>query len=561
MPSVPLKRRLAAIMATDVVGYSRLMESDEERTLALVKAMHSDVVEPNIERNGGRIFKLIGDGTLSVFDSVTGAVECAMAIQGELMDGAAQGNRPPIRIGINLADVLVDGSDMFGDGVNVASRIEANALPGGICVTDGVYHQIATRFGAEFIEGGETRLKNIERPVRVWHWQPRRIGAVDAVPLLPDETAPSRGAEKVLVRVAFTSSALSDHQNIAGLTASSIEQFLSDRRWVDVAPTSTTDLSIRAHDYTVSIGVFGAGPFRLSARFGSTTATSILWSRVFDLPADRYMDAMESIAAEIVSLVVDRVLLTSSKDVARKPEASWSAYENFLYGRMLDAKHLLWEAERYFNRATQLDPGLIEAHTMHAIALTHTFSMDGAADRLQRAEEVSRIALSLDNNDAFAHYAAALVQLFMRSYEGAKSHYRKARNLAPSDIEIRADFAEFLHYVGDLEAAAAEIEECFRRSTHPPVWFWGVRGIIRLQQGHADDVVEDFENVPSKSWRTLILLAAAHASRGDEMRREYYEAQARGLQPDLGPELLRLVFPYQNQDALGKLLRALGTAA
>lgn len=108
------------------------------------------------------------------------------------------------------------------------------------------------------------------------------------------------------------------------------------------------------------------------------------------------MDAIESVAAEIVSLVVDKVLQVSSKAVATKPESSWSAYENFLYGRMLDAKHLLWEAERFFERAAQLDPGLIEAHTMHAIALTHTFSMEGTPERLQRAGDVSRIALRLD---------------------------------------------------------------------------------------------------------------------------------------------------------------------
>lgn len=559
MPSVPLKRRLAAIMATDVVGYSRLMESDEEATLALVKAIHSDVVEPNIERNGGRIFKLIGDGTLSVFDSVTGAVECAMAIQGELTTGTGEGTRPAIRIGINLADVLVDGSDMFGDGVNVASRIEANASPGGICVTDGVYHQIATRLGAEFVEGGEKRLKNIERPVRVWHWQPRRTGVVDASFSAADETTSPRSAEKVLVRVAFTS-ALPGEQDVAELITSSIEQFLSDRRWIEVAPTSVASVGIRPHDYTVSIGVHGAGPFRLNVRFGVTTATSILWSRAFDLPADCQIDVIESIAAEIVSLVVDRVLQVSSKAVARRPESSWSAYDNFLYGRMLDAKHLIWEAERFFDRATQLDPELIEAHTMHAIALTHRFSMEGAPDHLQRAEEISRIALRLDNNDAFAHYAAALVQLMMRNYEGAKSHYRKARDLAPSDVEIRADFAELFHYVGDLETADAEIEECFRRSMHPPVWFWTIRGIIRLQQGRADEAAQDFENVPVKSWRTLILLAASHALRGDDVRRAHCEVEARRLQPDLGPEFLRLVFPYQSDNALAKLLRAFGTA-
>ncbi|KRB53238.1 adenylate cyclase [Rhizobium sp. Root708] len=556
MPSVPPKRRLAAIMATDVVGYSRLMESDEETTLALVKAIHSDVVEPNIERNGGRIFKLIGDGTLSVFDSVTGAVECAIAIQAELTNGTGEGTRAAIRIGINLADVLVDGSDMFGDGVNIASRIEANASPGGICVTDGVYHRIATRLGADFVEGGEKRLKNIERPVRVWHWQPRRTGAVNAARSPVDETLSSPSAEKVLVRVAFTA-ALSGEQDIAESVTSSIEQFLSERRWIEVAPTSVAGVGMRAHDYTVSIGVHEAGPFRLNVRFGATTATSILWSRAFDLPADCQIDAIESIAAEIVSLVVDRVLQVSSKSVARKPEASWSAYENFLYGRMLDAKHLLLEAEGFFARATQLDPELIEAHTMHAIALTHSFSMEGAPERLQRAEEISRIALRLDNNDAFAHYAAALVQLMMRNYGRAKSHYRKARDLAPSDVEIRADFAELFHYVGDLETADAEIEECFRRSTHPPVWFWAIRGIIRLQQGRAG---EDFENVPVKSWRTLILLAAAHALRGDDVRRARCEAEARRLQPALGPEFLRLVFPYQSDDALAKLLRAFKAA-
>ncbi len=559
MASVPVKRRLAAIMATDVVGFARLMESDEEATLALIKALQAEVLAPNIERNGGRIFKLIGDGTLSVFDSVSGAVECAMAIQRELVRREPESARTVLRIGINLADVLVDGSDMFGDGVNVASRIEAGAAPGGICITDGVYHQIAARLGVEFVEGGEKRLKNIERPVRVWHWQPRHAGTVNAERSRIVES-PSFDAEKVLVRVGVISSPLPHQQEVVELITSCLEQFLSDRHWIDVASVSAADMGSRNHDYTVSIGVHGAGLFRLNVRFLRSSATSILWSRTFDLPADYDIDAIESVAADIVSLVVDKVLSTASYTIAKRPAASWSAYENFLYGRMLDAKHLLPEAEPFYRKATELDPALIDAHATYAIALAFRFSMEGVIERLHHADEISRTALQLDNNHAFSHYAAALVQLSMRNYDGAESHYVKARDLAPGDVEIRADHAEFLHYVGDLDKAANEIDECFRKSKYPPVWFWTVRGIIRFQQGRPDAAVQDFENLPNKSWRTLILLAAAHASCGDEARRGSREVEARSLQPALSPELVRRTFPYRDEDAIAKLLGAFGTA-
>ncbi|UVD55508.1 adenylate/guanylate cyclase domain-containing protein [Rhizobium sp. Pop5] len=547
-------------MATDVVGYARLMESNEEATLVQIKALQADVIAPNIERNGGRIFKLIGDGTLSVFDSATGAVECAMAIQSELVRREPENTHMVLRIGINLADVLVDGTDMFGDGVNVASRVEASAVPGGICITDGVYHQIAARIGGEFVEGGEKRLKNIERPVRVWHWQPSHTGAGKAESL-PIAESVSLDPEKVLVRIGIIFSPLPHQQEVMGLVTAGLEQFLSDRHWIDVASASATEMGRRAHDYTVSIGVHGAGPFRLNVRFLRTSATSILWSRAFDLPADCDIDAIELVATGVVSLVVDKVLSAASTTVARKPEASWSAYENFLYGRMLDAKHLLPEAERFFKKATELDPTLIDAHAMHALALTYRFSMEGVFEVLHHAEEISRIALQLDNNHAFSHFAAASVQLAMRNHDGAESHYVKARDLAPGDVEIRADHAELLHYAGDLEKAATEIEECFRKSKYPPVWFWAVRGFIRFQQGRADDAVEDFENIPKKSWRTLILLAAAHAMRGDEVRRRRSEVEARSLQPRLSPELVQRTFPYRDEGAVAKLLGAFGVGA
>ena len=561
MARTPLKRRLAAIMATDVVGYSRLMEADEEATLASVKAMQEELIRPNVEREGGRVFKLMGDGTLAVFDSVNGAVECAIAIQGELMR-QPEGSRLILRIGINLADVLVDGTDLFGDGVNVASRIEASAFPGGISITDGVYHQIAKRTGTDFVDGGERVLKNIDRPVRVWHWQPRYNGFVEE-----ERPRPADGAiAKTAVRITAAPSTAPQQLDLAELVVSSLEDLLTEQRWLDVSRVGSASAAldgsaIRPYDYTVKIGIHGAGPFRVNAKFLHTNVTPVMWSRAFDLPESYHFDVVELVAAEIGSLVQDKVLLAASEMIAKKPQSSWSADENFLYGRMLDSKHMLPEAEVFFLRATELDPGMIYAQASYAIALTYSFAQTGDFEHLRRADEIVRIALRIDNNDALSHYAAALVHLLSRDYDGARSHYGKARDLAPSDLQIRADHAEMLHYLGDLEQADAEIGECFRLAKYPPVWFWVIRGIIRLHQGCFGSAIEDFENIPWRSWRTLILLAAAYALHGDEVRRRQYQTEALSLQPALGPELVRNTFPYRDQDALSKLLCAfVGTA-
>ncbi|NMN73071.1 class 3 adenylate cyclase [Rhizobium sp. 57MFTsu3.2] len=368
MARTPLKRRLAAIMATDVVGYSRLMEADEEATLASVKAMQEELIRPNVEREGGRVFKLMGDGTLAVFDSVNGAVECAIAIQGELMR-QPEGSRLILRIGINLADVLVDGTDLFGDGVNVASRIEASAFPGGISITDGVYHQIAKRTGTDFVDGGERVLKNIDRPVRVWHWQPRYNGFVEE-----ERPRPADGAiAKTAVRITAAPSTAPQQLDLAELVVSSLEDLLTEQRWLDVSRVGSASAALDGHatrpyDYTVKIGIHGAGPFRVNAKFLHTNVTPVMWSRAFDLPESYHFDVVELVAAEIGSLVQDKVLLAASEMIAKKPQSSWSADENFLYGRMLDSKHMLPEAEVFFLRATELDPGMIYAQASYAIA-------------------------------------------------------------------------------------------------------------------------------------------------------------------------------------------------
>ena len=173
MPAERTERRLAAILAADMVGYSRLMESDEAGTIARQKAHRQDVIDPTVARHHGRIVKSTGDGVLAEFASAVEAVNCAVDLQSAIAEHEADdsdGNAIQYRIGINLGDVVVEDSELYGDGVNIAVRLESLADPGGICISGLVHSQIVGKVGAEFSDGDEHVLKNITRPVAVWHW-------------------------------------------------------------------------------------------------------------------------------------------------------------------------------------------------------------------------------------------------------------------------------------------------------------------------------------------------------------------------------------------------------
>src|SRR5215475_2888205 len=187
------QRRLAAIVSADVVGYSRLMGRDETGTLAALKSLRQEVVDPAIARHGGRIVKTTGDGLLLEFPSVVNAVRCAVEVQTDVAaKGAnvAEDQRITFRIGVNLGDVIVDGDDIFGDGVNIAARLEVLAEPGGICMSDDAFHQVRGKIDVFFVEMGPQSLKNIDQPVHAWRWPPSGPSVAPATPptlALPDK--------------------------------------------------------------------------------------------------------------------------------------------------------------------------------------------------------------------------------------------------------------------------------------------------------------------------------------------------------------------------------------
>jgi adenylate cyclase len=173
MAEARTNRRLSAILAADVVGYSRLMATDETGTLAALKRHREVVFDPAVAQHGGRIVKLIGDGTLVEFSSVVDAVNCALAIQTAVRREQTAERTITLRIGINLGDVIIEGDDIYGDGVNIAARLEPLAEPGGVCVSSIVNESVGNRIDVSFEDGGEVRVKNIDRPIRIWEMAPQ----------------------------------------------------------------------------------------------------------------------------------------------------------------------------------------------------------------------------------------------------------------------------------------------------------------------------------------------------------------------------------------------------
>src|SRR5262245_31319229 len=201
MSKDPIQRRLVAILAADVVGYSRLMERDEASTLAELKVRWTEVVEPLVARHEGRIFKRIGDGMLVEFGSAVSAVECAVEVQKAMaaVNDDTADRHIVLRVGVHLGDVMVDGSDLYGDGVNVAARIEGLADPGGIAISDAVREHVRGRPAIDFIDSGNHEVKNIERPLHIWTWSPNADAAGTLATIAGNEPPPQSTKPSIAV--------------------------------------------------------------------------------------------------------------------------------------------------------------------------------------------------------------------------------------------------------------------------------------------------------------------------------------------------------------------------
>jgi len=374
-----MERRLAAILVADVVGYSRLMEMNEAGTLAALKAYRVDVLEPLVQKHKGRIVKLIGDGALVEFASAVSAVQCAVDLQAAMAEAYAdlpEDGQIVLRIGVNLGEVVVEGDDIFGDGVNVAARLEAVCEPGGVCLSDSVHRQIRGKTDLKFEELGEQNLKNIAEPVRAY----RAVTAPQARRSTYNyQVGPAKPSIAVLPFANLSGDP--DQEYFAdGITEDIITELSRFSSLFVIARNSSFQYRGKSQDmkrvgrelgarYLVEGSVRRLGPhIRITAQLIDATSGRHAWAERYDRRMEELFEVQDEVVRAVVTCSEHRIADSEAEQIARRPPNNWLAYDFFLQARWFLAQFDTYEkAEAPLLRALELDPKLAEAYAM----LTH----------------------------------------------------------------------------------------------------------------------------------------------------------------------------------------------
>jgi adenylate cyclase len=570
-----MERRLAAILAADVVGYSRLMERDEEGTLVALKALRSELFDPTIAEHKGRIVKLMGDGALVEFTSAVDAVQCAVAIQRTMHRRNVDlptDRSLEFRIGINLGDVIVEGEDLYGDGVNIAARLEALAEPGGIYVSEVVHQSIGSKLDLDFEDLGEHQVKNIARAVHVFRV---RFAAEAVKPEQADVGAEARLAiphKPSIAVLSFTNMSGDPEQEfLSDGISEDIITALSKIRWFFVIARNTTftykgravdvkqvaeELGVR---YVLEGSVRKAGNrVRVTAQLIDATTGNHVWAERYDRDLSDIFALQDEMTQTIVGAIEPELGNVERERARRKPPDSldaWSCYQRGLWHLYRFTKADNDEAEQMFQRAAELDPGFSGAF-MGLATVGYWNVLFGHAESpeetLADAFAAARTAVSLDDKDAMAHWALGRVYTQMGESEAAVAELETALAINPSFAHAHFSLGWALVLAGRMEEAVPRFDQALRLNPHDPsLWtFLTGRAIALLllhRYAEAADDARHSARQPSANFLAWAMLASAlgHLGEADEARvalEHIYQ-----LRPDFSGPLMGRLLRFRNE--------------
>lgn len=523
-------RRLAAILVADVVGYSRLMEADEAGTLTALKERRESILNPVVRAHAGRIVKLMGDGALIEFASAVKAVEAALELQRKMAEAnepLPEDRRLMLRVGINLGDIVGEGSDVYGEGVNIAARLESIAEPGGLCISGKVHDEVRGKTGAEFLDVGERQLKNISTPVRAFvTGSGNTLSAAIPSPL-------PRGL----------SIAVLPFSNLSGDPA---EQYFSDGFCEDISTelsrfrnlrvtarnssfryrSSDLDLIRVGRELGVSYLLAGSvrrlgSHVRITSQLIDASSGVSLWAEKFDRAQDETFDVQDQVVRTITATLFGRVQTAALNVAKRKPPASLSAYECVLRADALPiyGSSTLREARALYEQAIGLDPGYARAYALLAVNCTNvsqdTDDPTAIGKLLDAALMHAQRAVLLDENDSVCHNALSHVHLTRQSYVLAEHHCRRALELNPNRATHLASYGYLCWSLGRPEEAIEHFRKARQIDPHfEPTWYWPGLGAAYFLAGQYGDAVEAFARAPNHGIWPQCYLAAAHALAG-----------------------------------------------
>jgi adenylate cyclase len=549
------ERRLAAVLAADMVGYSRLMEVDETGTLARLKTHRIELIDPAIAKNRGRIIKTTGDGMLVEFHSVADAVLCAAEIQRRMARRNADVSPArwmQFRIGINLGDVIVEENDIFGDGVNVAARLEMLAEPGGICVSGAVRDQVGQRLeDVEFEDLGDQSVKNIARPIRVFRI--RLEQDAKTAPEDPKDAAVAAAMSKkpsIAVLPLANMSGDPEQEFFAdGLTEDIITELSRFHDLLVISRNSTFVYKGKAVkvqevarefgvDYVLEGSVRKAGDrIRVTVQLIDAETDRHIWAERYDRQLEDIFAIQDEMTRAIVATLPGRVEAATHDRAKRKPTDNMAAYECVLAAKLLHHRSTREdnaEAQRLLNRALALDPNYAHAHAWKACVLGQTWVYDWCADREATFEQVAaelEITLALDDNDSDVHRILAALNLNRDDHDKAAYHQDRALTLNPNYDLVVVQQGELLTWLGRPEEGIDWIKKAMRLNPYHPERFWSHLGRACYCAEKYAEAAEAFSRITRPDYTHHAFLAATFAQMGNDVAAAAHAAEVLKREP------------------------------
>jgi TolB-like protein/class 3 adenylate cyclase len=577
-----VQRRLAAILAADVVGFSARMERDEEGTYDLVGRLRRDVIEPRLSAHSGRLIKTTGDGFLAEFASPIAALRCAIAIQGDLADDP---DTLRMRIGLNLGDVIVeDSGDVYGEGVNVAARLEALADPGGILISGKIHSEVDGKVEADFEDRGERQVKNIARPVRIYAVRPARLTTGSAT------TSSAADAIKPLQLPDRPSIAVLPFQNMSG---DQDQEYFADGMVEDIitalsrfkslfviARNSSFTYKGKATDikqvgrelgvrYVLEGSVRKAGSrVRITGQLIEAASDRHLWADKFDGTLEDVFDLQDQVTSSVVGLIAPKLEQAEIERARQKPTDSLDSYDFFLRGMALVNKRTLAEARGFFRRAYEQDPEYGAAYAMAATTLMFEQGISGVPLTAEARADAIRLAYAASRfggDDAFTLARSAHVLTYLgREYDRGAAMVEQAVALNPNLAIAWYSRGWITLMAGEAERAIESFERMIRLSPLDQlrVGAWNGTSFAYFSLGRFEDgcasamkSIQVFKDAHSLGAYVVNAVRAGHAAQAREA-----VAQMLKLQPDFRASHAAAAFPVRSAEMGDQMSAALREA-
>lgn len=561
-----MQRKLATIMVGDFVGSTTAMESDEEGAIARIDTV-LETVRMIVQRHDGRVFGTAGDGLLAEFASPVNALRSAIEARAEIaaLPGSSGGD---MRFGLHLADVVVVGSDLRGDGVNIAARIEASAPPGAIEVSGLLYDQVRRVSPCGFEDVGERRLKGILEPMRiyrvtelvdrhVYQFAPTRSAPnaaqsprTNSIAVTRFDVAPGAVADQWFLAEGITDDLTLELSRLKGLFVSS--------RSAAAALTTKDPVEIGrllGVGYVISGSIRQVGEdLRVNIALTETGEGLVIWSDRIKRPFRELLDVLDEIIARVAATVSGRIEQSELAAARLKRPENMTAYEYYLRG--LDHHRLvgvadvhIHEAMAWFERAMAADPGFGRPFAMHVCSWSNLPSFD-----MDKAEQQVAHALSLDPSDPEAHRIMGAIEMKSGDFVSARYHHIRAHELAPNDAYILGRSAAFYVYAGEAERALEMLDRAETLDPFLPVWITEERVAALYALDRFEEMMRVAVTLPFQTRRKSLYQVAASMACGNADRAEFLVRQALSLDPTLSAVYIRMQETYADESVTETLV-------